>query len=91
MQEMQVQELINENLLIMEVKVCLNESDISNLDFSIPIFVNSPYGNSYFKLLELTYTNSNIPSQVKLQKIVYKSNLDNDWNIGVDYGESPLQ
>lgn len=68
--QQQLKELINDNLLIMEAEAYLTESDITNLDMSRPIFLQTKYGNSYFKLLEVTYTNNNTKSQIKLQKIV---------------------
>src|SRR5690606_10287144 len=66
----QIQDLTDNNLIIMECNIYLNENDISNLDFQIPIYIQTKYGNSYFKLLEVEYTNSNVASLVKMMKIV---------------------
>lgn len=66
----QLNRLTNENIIIAEFQVYLNETDISNLDFRIPIFIQSTYGNSYFKLLEVEYSNHYTPSTIKVMKIV---------------------
>ena len=66
----QIMNLIDENIMIIEFQAFLNEMDISNLDFRIPIYIQTPYGNSYFKLLEVEYTNNKYPSTVKAMKIV---------------------
>lgn len=66
----QLTNLIDDNLIIMECSVNLNETDISNLDFKKPIYLQTKYGNSYFKLIEVEYINNNNLATVKLMKIV---------------------
>lgn len=66
----QLTSLLNDNIMVMDCKVYLNESDINNIDFSIPIFIQTRYGNSYFKLLEVEYANSSVFSNVRLQRII---------------------
>ena len=66
----QIQTLLNDNILFAEFSAYLNETDIANLDFSIPIFIQTKFGNSYFKLLEVEYSNHYTPSTIKLMKIV---------------------
>ncbi len=65
-----VTELNDPNFLTLECDVLLNETDISNLDFRKPIYLQTTAGDSYFKLLEVTYHNSMELSQVRLQKII---------------------
>lgn len=66
-----VTELNDPNFITLECDVLLNESDISNLDFRKPVYLQTTAGDSYFKLLEVTYHNSMELSQVRLQKIVF--------------------
>jgi len=68
--ENQIKELTDVNLVVVEAKAYLNESDINRLDFRLPIYLQSPYGSAYFKLLRVEYNNANTPSTVRLQKIV---------------------
>ncbi|WP_166334602.1 hypothetical protein [Sphingobacterium chungjuense] len=68
--QQQIRDLTDPNLIIFEAKAYLHESDISNLDMSKPIYLQSQYGNSYFKILEVEYINSVTPATIKLQKIV---------------------
>ncbi|WP_313235691.1 hypothetical protein [Sphingobacterium multivorum] len=69
----QLNDLINSNLKILECNIYLNEADITQLDFQRPIFIQTKYGNSYFKLLEVEYTDNNSLSNVKLQSIQPKN------------------
>lgn len=66
----QLTSLLDDNIMIMDCKVYLNPTDINNIDFSIPIFIQTRYGNSYFKLLEVQYSNSSLFSDVRLQRII---------------------
>lgn len=68
--QQQIKDITDDNLIILEAKAFLCELDIEKLDFRKPIFIQSPNGNSYFKLLEVEYINSSTTSNVKLQKIV---------------------
>lgn len=65
-----IKELNDPNFLTVEFDMLLNEVDISNLDFKKPIYISTPNGDSYFKLLEVNYFNSGELSNVKLQKII---------------------
>ncbi|RKR82651.1 hypothetical protein BDD43_2836 [Mucilaginibacter gracilis] len=64
-----ITELIDSNTRVISVDAHLNESDIQNLNFQTPIYFNSIYGNSYFKLLSVEYTNKNQKSKVKFQSV----------------------
>lgn len=67
----QVSELIDPNFSTFECDVWLNENDIGELDFQIPIYLNTEkVGDGYFKLLEVNYKSSLELSKVKLQKII---------------------
>lgn len=66
----QMNELTDSNLITFKCDAYLNELDIGGLDFRIPVFISSRYGSAYFKLLEITYRNSESPSALKLQKII---------------------
>ncbi|HLS53326.1 MAG TPA: hypothetical protein VK031_05095, partial [Tissierellaceae bacterium] len=66
----QIEETTDINLITVEADVFLNEYDINTLDFRNPIYLQSPYGSAYFKLLKVEYTDSNYPSTVLLQKVV---------------------
>ncbi len=68
----QIRDLIDDNLIVMECKGYLTENDINTLDLFKPIFLQSNYGNSYFKILEIEYTNSHEPANIKLPKILIK-------------------
>jgi hypothetical protein len=63
----QFTELQDSNTRIIETTAYLNEVDIQNLDFRNPIYFNSILGHNYFKLLSVEYSNSNQPSNIKLQ------------------------
>ena len=65
----QVTELTNPNLNQLECSVWLTEIDIANFDFRTPIFIQTDIGNSYYKVLELSWKSSKIPAKVKLQSI----------------------
>lgn len=66
----QLLELNNSNLMLLEGDFLLNENDVSGLDFTTPIFIETQFGGCYWKLLELEYRNNYTTSKVKLQKIV---------------------
>ncbi|WP_185216315.1 hypothetical protein [Sphingobacterium mizutaii] len=70
----QLNNIIDNNIHIAEFTAYLNETDISDISntFQKPIFIQSRYGNSYYKLLEVEYINSNTASRIKLMKIVTK-------------------
>lgn len=65
----QIRELTNANMVLLESKVLLSESDISNLDLRTPVFINNQYGNAYYKVIEIDYTNRLETSTVKMQKV----------------------
>lgn len=68
----QIKELQNPNVTYVECEAYLNEEDISNLDLSVPIFIDlGSIGHSYWKVLKVDYTNSNSTSTVQLQKVIY--------------------
>lgn len=66
----QLRELNNSNLMLLEGDFLLNENDISTLNFTTPIYLETQFGGAYWKLLELEYRNNYTTSKVKLQKIV---------------------
>lgn len=68
--ESQIKELIDVNLVVVDAQAYLNEADINRLDFRIPIYLQSPYGSAYFKLLRVEYNDANTPASIRLQKIV---------------------
>lgn len=69
--ENQIQELIDQNLFTIECSALLNEIDISNLDFHLPIFIDTGlYGHSYFKIQTVEYSGNTTSSKITLQKIV---------------------
>lgn len=65
-----IRELTDPNLITMEAEAYLNEGDIARLDFRAPIYIQSPFGSAYFKLLRVEYSDSNSTSRVTLQKVV---------------------
>ncbi|TWR26905.1 hypothetical protein FPZ42_07675 [Mucilaginibacter achroorhodeus] len=65
----QLQEITDTNNVIINCDVLFNESNISNLDLKTPIFIHNQYGNAYYKILELEYTNRFETSSLKAQKI----------------------
>jgi hypothetical protein len=67
----QFKELRNPNVLYFEGEAYLNESDISLLDLSVPVFIDLGIdGHAYWKVLEVQYTNNARSSTIKLQKII---------------------
>ncbi|MES2062735.1 MAG: hypothetical protein V4456_12495 [Bacteroidota bacterium] len=72
----QIHELTDLNNVLLEVKAMLTETDISNLDLRVPIFIQNQYGNAYYKILEVDYQNRNEPSTLKLQKINLTSSVN---------------
>lgn len=70
-----IRELIDPNLITVDFKIRLTEMDINNLDFRIPVKIDSPYGSTLFKLNTIEYGGSEKESTVTLQKIVsYNTN-----------------
>lgn len=65
----QLQELSHADNVTVECNILLNETDISNLDLKIPVWIDTPNGNAYFKVISVEYSNNTEPSFVKLQKI----------------------
>jgi hypothetical protein len=65
-----IKEINDPNFLTVEFDMLLNEVDIASLDFKRPVYLSTPNGDGYFKLLEVNYFNSNELSNVKLQKII---------------------
>lgn len=66
----QLKELSDNNLIILECDGYLDGYDVNDLDLRTPIFIQSRFGSSYFKILEITYRNADTPSSFKLQKII---------------------
>lgn len=68
----QLNTLTNNNIIIAEFKAFLTESDIADISntFQKPIYIQSEYGNAYFKLLEVEYTNNYTASNIKMMKII---------------------
>lgn len=67
----QVTELTNSNLYTLECKVYLSEVDMALFDFRTPIYISTDIGNSYFKVLELSWKDAKTPASVKLQSIFF--------------------
>lgn len=65
----QVSELTDENLYTIDCKAYLSDYDISTFDFRTPIFIQTDIGNSYFKVLELSWKDYKTPATLKLQSI----------------------
>ncbi|WP_316841373.1 hypothetical protein [Pedobacter gandavensis] len=66
----QITELTNPNVIYVECKAYLTPNDINNLDLKIPVFIDTgTNGYAYFKVLEVSYTSSDSPTNLKLQKI----------------------
>lgn len=67
----QVTELTDENVIFVDCDVYLTEFDIANLDLSVPVYIQTGNNNgAYFKIINVEYENKDLPSRVKLQKIV---------------------
>lgn len=71
----QVTELTNSNLFSMNVKMYLSDFDISNFDFRTPIFISTDIGNSYFRVLEISWKDSKTLANVKLQSLRFGPEL----------------
>ena len=65
-----INELIDPNFVTVEMEMFLNQEDVGGLDFRTPVYIQTPYGSSYFKILKVEYYNSSEPSRVTLQKVV---------------------
>lgn len=68
----QIEELLDSNTRIITAPVWLNENDIQNLDFRVPIYFDSVLGHNYFKLLSVEYSNKNQPATVTFQTTYLK-------------------
>lgn len=68
--EVDDEEYYDFGLIVAEFSAHLHENDISNLDFRKPIFIETPYGNAYFKLINVEYRNSETISKIRVMKIV---------------------
>jgi len=67
----QMTELLDENVFTIECNMFLTETDITNLNLQVPVFVDlGDLGMSYWKILEVQYTDNKSASLVTLQKIV---------------------
>lgn len=67
----QTEELINPNIFNLEVQMNLNQNDIANLDFRVPVYIDfGDNGHSYFKVQKVEYSDNKSTSLVYLQKIV---------------------
>jgi hypothetical protein len=66
----QLIELDDINLYTLELDCDLKDFDISVLDLTRPIFINTTQGAAYFKIMSVVYFNTNEVSNVILQKIV---------------------
>lgn len=64
-----VSELTDPDLYTIECKMILTCVDIANFDFRIPVYISTDMGNSYFKVLEISWKDENTPATVKLQSI----------------------
>ncbi len=65
----QIKELTDLNNVLLQADCILSEIDISNLDMRTPVFLNTPDGNTYLKILEVDYSNRLETSTVKFQKV----------------------
>ncbi len=65
----QIKELTDLNNVLFQANCLLSEVDISNLDMRNPIFIDTPDGNTYLKILEVDYSNRLDTSTVKFQKV----------------------
>lgn len=69
----QTGDLTSPDVVYLECYILLNDSDISNLDLRIPVYINSgTFNGSYFKIIKIEYDGNEVPSKVILQKIVYQ-------------------
>lgn len=67
----QISDITNQDVIYIECDALLNPLDITNLDLSVPIYIQTgTMGGAYFRVLEVEYENKNTPSRVKLQKII---------------------
>lgn len=64
-----VSELTNSNLHTIECKMILNNVDIATFDFRVPIYISTDMGNSYYKVLEISWKDEKTPATVRLQSI----------------------
>ncbi len=69
----QVTELTSENLYTIECKMHLTDLDISRFDFRTPVYIQTDIGNSYYKVLSVSWKDDSTPATVKLQSINFDS------------------
>ncbi len=66
----QLTELNDDDIYTLELDCHLTERDISGLDLRTPIYISTVQGDSYFKIMSVTYYSSREVSKVKFQKII---------------------
>lgn len=64
-----VSELTDVDLHTMECKMILTNVDIATFDFRVPIYISTDMGNSYYKVLEISWKDERTPATVRLQSI----------------------
>jgi len=64
-----VSELTDVDLHTIECKMILNNVDIATFDFRVPIYISTDMGNSYYKVLEISWKDEKTPATVRLQSI----------------------
>ncbi len=64
-----VSELTDVDLHTIECKMILNNVDIATFDFRVPIYISTDMGNSYYKVLEISWKDERTPATVRLQSI----------------------
>lgn len=64
-----VSELTDVDLHTMECKMILSNVDIATFDFRVPIYISTDMGNSYYKVLEISWKDERTPATVRLQSI----------------------
>ena len=69
----QTTDLTSEDLYTIECKMMLNNVDIANFDFRIPVYLTTDIGNSYYKVLEIDWKDYKTPATVKLQAIAFET------------------
>jgi len=66
----QIEEMNDLNLSLFNGDFLLSPTDISNLDLKIPVYINTPWGGNYYKIVNVEYNNRFEPSNLQLQLIV---------------------
>jgi hypothetical protein len=65
----QITELTDPDLYTLECKAILSDIDISNFDFKTPIYISTDIGNSYFKVIKISWKDNKSPASLTLQSI----------------------